>query len=579
MRPRVLSVICCLLLLAALFSLTACAPPPRGADAGREIGQALQAPAPAAPLSLPPEVSSALLPSAGAGITGLAAAPAEPRFDISAKKTPAAEFFMGLVAGSPSNLVVHPEVGGEITLSLKKATIPEVMEVVRNVYGYPFRRTETGFQVMPFGLQSKVFYVNYLNLTRRGLSQTRVSSGQVSEIVEGKNGDESSRKAVSGSRIDTESLADFWRELSAALQAMVGSREGRQVVVQPQAGVVVVRAMPEELEDIEAYLTAIQGNLQRQVILEAKILEVELNDGFQSGINWAALGRPGRDKTVVFGQTGGGTLFSQGTSEIAGNTGTLNPLDLLLPEGTDTSAFGGVFSAALNLKDFTAFIEMLETQGNVQVLSSPRISTVNNQKAVIKVGSDEFFVTDISSDTVTGTTTTSTADITLTPFFSGIALDVTPQIDPGGVVTLHIHPTISEVTDQQKTVTIANEAQVLPLAFSTVRESDSIVRARSGQVVVIGGLMQNSVVKDVASVPYLGKMPLVGPMFRHTQSRSRKSELVILLRPLAVQDDQAWEASMSKSRQRIEGMGAHFQEGWQQSLTEQPDFSVRPAAQ
>ncbi|BCR06405.1 pilus (MSHA type) biogenesis protein MshL [Desulfuromonas versatilis] len=578
MWPNVLSATRCLLLTALLFAW-GCAPPPRGADAGREIGQALQepaqAPAPVGPVILPPEISTALLPPA---VTGMPMAAAEPRFDISAKKTPAAEFFMGLVAGSPYNMVVHPEVSGEITLSLKNATIPEVMEVVRNVYGYPFHRTETGFQVMPFGLQSKVFYVNYLNLVRRGVSQTRVSSGQVSEVVEDKNGQEDSQRAVSGSRIDTESLADFWRELAAALQAIVGSHEGRQVVVQPQAGVVVVRAMPEELQGVEAYLTAIQGTLQRQVILEAKILEVELSDGFQSGINWAALGRPGQDKTIVIGQTGGGTLFNQGISEIAGNSGTLNPLDLLLPEGTDTSAFGGVFSAALNLKDFTAFIELLETQGNVQVLSSPRISTVNNQKAVIKVGSDEFFVTDISSDTVTGTTATTTSDITLTPFFSGIALDVTPQIDSSGGVTLHIHPTISEVRDQQKTVTVGERPQILPLALSTVRESDSIVRARSGQVVVIGGLMQNSVVKDVASVPYLGKVPLLGPLFRHTQSSSRKSELVILLRPLVVQDSQAWDSEVSKSRQRIEGMGAYFQQGWQHSLTEQQGFSVRPAA-
>ncbi len=109
----------------------------------------------------------------------------------------------------------------------------------------------------------------------------------------------------------------------------------------------------------------------------------------------------------------------------------------------------------MTFNDFAAFIELLETQGDVQVLSSPRIATINNQKAVIKVGSDEFFVTDISSTTVTGTATTTSPDITLTPFFSGIALDVTPQIDAGGRVTLHVHPTISQVTDQQKTITVA----------------------------------------------------------------------------------------------------------------------------
>ncbi len=474
--------------------LASCAPPPRGGTGAEAVKEAFSTPPlpPRPAPQLPPSVVSALMPPVAGPLGG--AGSMEPRFDIAASKTPAQEFFMSLVEGTPYNMVVHPEVSGTLSLAMKNATVADVLEVVRNVYGYPFRQTRGGFQVLPAGMQSRVFHVNYLNLTRKGVSQTRVSSGQVSESQPNDDGEGGNGGAVSGSQINTESQADFWAELEVALKTLVGTEQGRKVVVQPQAGVVVVRAMPEELQDLEQYLATIQGNLQRQVILEAKILEVVLNDGFQTGINWATLAKLGSGKTAVIGQTGGGSFFDQGVSEISGNTGTLNPLDSLLPEGTDTSAFGGVFSAALNLNDFTAFIELLETQGDVQILSSPRVATVNNQKAVIKVGSDEFFVTDIDSDTVTGTTTSSSTDITLTPFFSGIALDVTPQIDPRGQVTLHVHPTVSEVTDQQKTVTIGEDEQVLPLAFSTVRESDSIVSARSGQVVVIGGLMQDNLV-------------------------------------------------------------------------------------
>jgi MSHA biogenesis protein MshL len=232
-----------------------------------------------------------------------------------------------------------------------------------------------------------------------------------------------------------------------------------------------------------------------------------------------------------------------------------------IASGLTSGAFGGVFSAALNFKNFSALIELLETQGDVQVLSSPRISTVNNQKAVIKVGSDEFFVTDVSSDTVTGTTTTTSPDITLTPFFSGIALDVTPQIDPDGRVTLHIHPTVSEVTDQTKDITVAGQTQSLPLAFSTVRESDSIVSANSGQVVVIGGLMKDQLQKRDASVPLLGRLPGVGSLFRHTQSISRKSELVILLRPMVV-ESHTWNRAVDASRQRFKSLGSEFDTEW-----------------
>jgi MSHA biogenesis protein MshL len=376
------------------------------------------------------------------------------------------------------------------------------------------------------------------------------------------NGDNSrSSSTISGSQIDTESNADFWTELRAAIQGLVGSEGNRKVIVQPQASVVVVVAMPDELRMVEAYLDTIQNNLQRQVVIEAKIIEVSLADGFQSGINWAALGESSSGKSILVGQSGGGSIFTKGVSESAGNSGNLTP-GQGLPNALDSSVFGGVFSLAVNFNDFQAFVEMLETQGDVQVLSSPRISTVSNQKAVIKVGSDEFFVTDISSDTTTGTTTNSTSDITLTPFFSGIALDVTPQIDPTGQITLHIHPTVSEVVDQNKQINVFGVNQTIPVAFSTVRESDSVVHARSGQLVVIGGLMQEKTTKDEAGIPVLSKIPGLGALFRHTKSVSRKSELVILLRPQVITSSADWEATIEASRQRLDRLAPQLQKNW-----------------
>src|SRR5690606_973046 len=168
-------------------------------------------------------------------------------------------------------------------------------------------------------------------------------------------------------------------------------------------------------------------------------------------------------------------------------TSSGNPVPNLDGEG-----FGGVFGIGIDTTDFDAFIELLQTQGRTQVLSSPRTTAVNNQKAVIKVGNDEYFVTSIGSQTTTGTATNTSSQIQLTPFFSGIALVVTPQISATGEVILHIQPTVSEVTDQTKTFTVSGRTESVPLAFSSVRQSDSIVRARSGQVVVIGGLMRSA---------------------------------------------------------------------------------------
>ena len=214
---------------------------------------------------------------------------------------------------------------------------------------------------------------------------------------------------------------------------------------------------------------------------------------------------------------------------------------------TNLFAIGGATS------NFAALIRLLNTQGEVQVLSSPRVSTVNNQKAVIKVGTDEFFVTEVSSSTSSGvSSTTTTPNITLTPFFSGIALDVTPQISEDGEVILHIHPSVSDVTDQIKDITVGGQTQQLPLAFSTVRESDSVVRARSGQVVVIGGLMQNSSSNNDAGVPSVSKIPIVGNLFKQKRKTNSRSELVILLRPIVVEANKTWLNYIKDSAGRIE---------------------------
>jgi MSHA biogenesis protein MshL len=205
------------------------------------------------------------------------------------------------------------------------------------------------------------------------------------------------------------------------VQSIIGTGEGRSVIVMDQAGVLVVTAMYNELTAVDQFLSLSENALHRQVILEAKILEVVLSEQFQSGVNWSKL-------SEVSGSDGGPVTFS-----MEGGT-VQNP-----------GGIGGVFGVGVEFKDFTGFIQLLETQGVVRVLSSPRISTVNNQKAVIKVGTDEFYVTDVTQTTTVGTATTITPSVTLTPFFSGIALDVTPQISMDGDVILHIHPTVSEI--------------------------------------------------------------------------------------------------------------------------------------
>jgi len=503
--------------------------------------------------SVPESVADSLIPTIDLGASAVPEIEDEVRFDIIVNAVAADQFFLSLVDGTDYNMVIHPEVTGSITLNLRNVSIPDVLEAARDVYGFEFISTAYGFQVLPGRLSARIYQINYLNVERTGSSTTLVSSGSLTQSETSSDADgasTSSSGGVVGTEIRTEqSVITFWQELQESIQAIVGTAEGRSVVVNPHSGVVVVRALPNELREVETYLQATQLIIQRQVIIEAKIIEVRLNEKFQSGINWSSLLRPGNN-SITASNIGGGTVLigESGLSGIAGNTGDLDPNNFSAISGAAATAFGGVFSLALNFGDFTAFIELLKTQGNVQVLSSPRVSTLNNQKAIIKVGTDEFFVTDVSStNTTTSTTTSFNPSVTLTPFFSGIALDVTPQISQDGYVTLHVHPSISEVIDQQKTITVGNVTQQLPLALSTVRESDSIVRARSGQVIVIGGLMQEATNDQDAQTPFLGDLPVFGKLFKHKKQETVKSELVILLRPIVVQSDDEWNDELLKS--------------------------------
>ena len=555
--------------------LTSCAAkPPRSESAVDEINKDLQkitqqATVKNKPGILPPEVSAALIPPLNIEFSGITQASVERRFDITVNHVNARTFFMSLAKDTPYNMVTHPGITGKITLSMKNVTINEVMETVRNIYGYEFNRSNNGYEVLPTKLHSKIFTIDYLNVKRSGLSNVRVSSGQIQASQ--KNGSSSeknnsnstannsngsgSNSAVSGSQVSTQSESNFWLELTIALQAITGSEEGRKVIVNAQSGIVVVRAMPAELRAVSQYLQTTQNIIERQVILEAKILEVELSDGFQSGVNWSALGKGKNGDSVIAGQFGGSSTFTSGFSNLQGQTDALNPANLAGLRSDVASAFGGMFAMSFDIGDFTGFLEFLETQGDVHVLSSPRISTVNNQKAVIKVGTDEFFVTDVDTNNNTSAGSSSTnqsVNVELTPFFSGVALDVIPQISEDGIVTLHIHPSVSEVTERVKKISLSSSSQLsVPLALSMIRESDNIVRARSGQVVVIGGLMQNQTKDKTSSVPVLGDLPLIGGLFRHKQKITRKSELVILLRPIVVDNDNVWANEMQKVTTRF----------------------------
>ena len=528
------------------------------------------APAPAAAASapagaVPARVSEALAEPA-------APVPPEPRLDLLVNNASAREVFIALVADTRYSMLMHPDVTGTISVTLRGVTVQEALDSIRDVYGYDYRIEGRRITVYAPTLQTRMFTLNYPNAQRIGRSEVRVSSGAApfNQGVPGATGTATGVAGTTGtaggttgttgvtqresSRVSTNSSTDFWTELADAVRGLVGKGEGRNVVISPQAGIMAVRAMPDELRQVEKFLKAMQVAVERQVMLEAKIVEVELRDGQQSGINWGAFGTDssGTAAVGVLGSalTNNSALVQSG-SAIGG---------VVAPPSF--AAGGGLFGLALATNQFAAVLGFLETQGNVQTLSSPRVATLNNQKAVLKVGSDDYFVTNVTGGTTTssgmvgvaGTTTLPT--LTLTPFFSGIALDVTPQIDDASGIMLHIHPSVTSVTEKTKDVDLGSVGLYrLPLASSAVNETDTMVRLQDGNIAAIGGLMQLSSSQTASGVPgTTGASNPIGFLFGNRANAARKKELVVLIKPTIIRTAQDWEAQTQRSRAALDDM-------------------------
>jgi len=558
-------------LIALILSLFGCSLNAKYSTTAQEINAELDKAAErkAAPAQ-PEAVSQALLPPLTVELPKPEGGPQERKFDLVVNNAPANQVFLAIVSGTGYSMLVHPNVKEPISVNLKEVSLFEALDAVRELYGYEYKVDGTRIFVQSLTLQTRVFQVNYLEGQRKGSSDIRVTASGAINPAGG-----AAAAAAESSKLTTSSTSDFWAELAKSLTAIVGTAEGRSVVVSPQSGVIVVRAMPAELRHVAAYLKAAQLSVERQVILEAKILEVQLNEGFQSGVNWSAFNRTPHTRGSV-GQLTPNTALSTTGALIGGTTGSPagglsggslanvtiagTPISTTAPGSSIVAgaAAGALFGLAFQTSNFAALISFLETQGDVHVLSSPRIATLNNQKAVLKVGQDELFVTNVVSSTTVsqGLVTSSTAPtITFQSFFSGVALDVTPRIDEGNNIILHVHPSVSNVQQVDKTISLSaiqGGPLTIPVPRSAIQETDSIIRVQDGQIVAIGGLITQSQTSDRSQIPGLGNIPLAGNLFGESNKVSQKRELVILLKATVVHSDKDWQDDILQARERMQ---------------------------
>ena len=491
----------------------------------------------------------------------------EPVLDLLVNNAPARDVFQALVTDTRYSMLMHPDVTGTLSVTLRGVTLTEALEAIRDVYGYDFKIEGRRITVYAPTLQTRMFTVNYPQSQRVGSTDLRLSAGsalQAGTPNRGAAGAGSPSAATGtpqqseGSRVSTTSKTDFWTELAGAVRGLIGEAAGHNVIASPQAGIMAVRAMPDELQQVARFLKAAQVAVERQVMLEAKIVEVELSEGYQSGIDWSALRNRGSFNSavgVLSGNNIGNALVSGVTAGLPGFAASASSA---LPV-----AGAGLFGLALSGSNFGAVLGFLETQGDVQILSSPRIATLNNQKAILKVGSEDFFVTGITGGTVASSSLlgstggTTLPSLTLTPFFSGISLDVTPQIDDGVNITLHVHPSVTTVSLKTTQVDLGSIGSYrLPLASSSVNESDTLVRIQDGNIVAIGGLMHVESNRTSSGLPGTGDSPVLGTLLGNRARSGRKKEVVVLIKPTVIRTAQDWETQTARVRGALDDMEA-----------------------
>jgi len=281
------------------------------------------------------------------------------------------------------------------------------------------------------------------------------------------------------------------------------SADGK-IIFNKTAGIVFANDYPRYLDQIGFFLETIQTSVHRQVIIEAKVIEVRLDDTSQFGVNWTAVAGQALRLQQPFTTTGG-------------------------------------FQIGVTAKEINATINALATQGRVNVLSNPTISTLNNQPAIMRVGTqDIFFSTTTQVDPRTGTIVQTA--ITPSAINEGVVLDVTPQISDDGIIMMNVHPTVTARTGQ------ATSPQGDTVPIVDVRETDAVVRVKDGGTVMIGGLISDQVIENANKVPILGDLPFVKGLFRSTTKERRKSDLIILLTPKILDI----QSAMDYTRSRIE---------------------------
>jgi general secretion pathway protein D len=497
-------------------------------------------------------------------------------YSVVVNNVPVRDLLFALARDAKVNVDIHPGITGAVTLNAIDQTLPQLLTRIAKQVDMRFELDGPNLAVMPDSPFLKHYKVDYVNMARNvsgtvstntqiATGTSSASSGSAAPTSGGAAGN------ISNTRIENSSRNQFWESLeknikdilretdkilpegssetviekstaqtatgAAALPQNAGQRaaqaiasalqanpnpnsasqatgtsierrstfrEAASVIMNAESGVVTVRATQRQHDRIQEFVDRVTNSARKQVLIEATIVEVTLKDGYQQGINWTQL-------------AGGGTV------SFISNALTKNAANLTYTRGGNPDSL----------------ITMLDTFGTTKVLSSPRVSVMNNQTALLKVV-ENYVYFNVKADTTTTANVGTTTTYTTTPqsVSVGLVVSVTPQISDGDAVTLNVRPTITsvarEVLDPNPDLKKNEISNLVPVIRT--REIESVMRVASGNIAILGGLMEDKIDYQTQRVPLLGQIPLAGELANNRNNAAQKTELVIFLRPVVVKD-------------------------------------------
>lgn len=530
----------------------------------------------------------------------------EQTYSVVVNDVPVREILFALARESKMNIDIHPGITGSVTINAVDQTLPAILERISRQVDLRYQVEGKVLSITPDFPALRSYKVNYVNMDRDTNSVLGVGS-EISTGASGISGGTSSSSSSGGSRstttINSKSKVNFWellndnirnilrstksqaataeeranraeairlsqedrlKQVEAVSKAGAGAEKLFQeafksqnpaltdskddVIINPVAGTVTVMATERQQAYVQQYIDSVMASVQRQVLIEATIVEVALNDNFKAGVDWSRLGSNGGLKGFTLRQnlTGVANLL-QPTNVVGAGASVLSTPGFILGYNNTNSPLGNI----------AASISWLQTFGDTKVLSSPKIMALNNQSALLKVVDNTvYFKVEVTAATLSATgTVISPATYTTTPqnVSVGVVMSVTPQINENGNVSLNVRPTISRiidfVNDPNPDLAKAGVSNLVPQI--QVREMESVLQVDSGQTVVLGGLMQDEVQNADKNLPGLARLPFVGKLFQAKNDTRKKTELVIFLRPTVITNASLDSEALSKFKQYL----------------------------